>query len=45
MDARNFVKESGFTGFVDIEYEGHDINPDTGIKLTRDLLVKLGGRL
>ena len=48
MDFRRLmqiVKESGFTGFVDIEYEGHDIDPDTGIKLTRDLLVKLGGRL
>lgn len=39
------VKDAGFTGYIDIEYEGNDIDPDTGIKLTRDLLVKLGGRL
>jgi sugar phosphate isomerase/epimerase len=39
------VKDAGFTGYIDIEYEGKDIDPDTGIKLTRDLLVKLGGRL
>jgi L-ribulose-5-phosphate 3-epimerase len=48
MDFRRLmqmVKDSGFTGYVDIEYEGHEIDPETGIKLTRDLLVKLGGRL
>ena len=39
------VKDAGFTGYIDIEYEGKAIDPDTGIKLTRDLLVKLGGRL
>ena len=39
------VKDAGFTGYIDIEYEGKGIDPDTGIKLTRDLLVKLGGRL
>lgn len=39
------VKDAGFTGTIDIEYEGKEIDPDTGIKLTRDLLVKLGGRL
>ena len=48
MDFRRLmqiVKDHGFTGTVGIEYEGKKIDEDTGIKLTRDLLVKLGGRL
>jgi sugar phosphate isomerase/epimerase len=48
MDFRrlmNIVKMSGFSGYVGVEYEGHDIAPDTGVRLTRDLLVRLGGRL
>jgi L-ribulose-5-phosphate 3-epimerase len=48
MDFRRLmqiVKDHGFTGFVGIEYEGGEIDEDTGIALTRDLLVKLGGRL
>jgi len=48
MDFRRLmqiVKDSGFTGFIDVEFEGKTIDEDTGVKLTRDLLVKLGGRL
>lgn len=48
MDFRRLmqiVKDAEFTGFVGVEYEGKKIDEDTGIKLTRDLLVKLGGRL
>ncbi len=48
MDFRRLVqivKDSGFTGYVDIEYEGHNLSPEIGIKATRDLLIKLGGRL
>ena len=48
MDFRRLmkiVKDSGFSGFVGAEYEGRVIDEDTGVKLTRDLLVKIGGRL
>lgn len=48
MDFRRLmqiVKDSDFSGFVGAEFEGSDIDEDTGIKLTRDLLIKLGGRL
>jgi L-ribulose-5-phosphate 3-epimerase len=48
MDFRRLmqiVKDSGFTGFVGAEWEGTELDEDTGIKLTRDLLMKLGGRL
>jgi len=48
MDFRRLmqiVKDHGFTGVIGIEYEGKKIDEDTGIALTRDLLVKLGGRL
>ncbi len=48
MDFRRLmqiVKDSGFSGTIDIEYEGDEIDADTGIRLTRDLLVRLGGRL
>ncbi|MCC5024198.1 MAG: hypothetical protein J6386_16030 [Candidatus Synoicihabitans palmerolidicus] len=39
------VQDSGFTGYIGVEYEGNDIAADPGIKLTRDLLLNLGGRL
>ncbi len=48
MDFRRLiqiVKDHGFTGTIGIEYEGNKIDEDTGIALTRDLLVKLGGHL
>ena len=48
MDFRRLmqiVKDAGFRGTIDIEYEGKAIAPDTGIRLTRDLLIRLGGRL
>ena len=48
MDFRRLmriVQDSGFTGFVGAEWEGNAIDEDTGVALTRDLLVKLGGRL
>ena len=48
MDFRRLmqiVKDAGFRGTIDVEYEGKDIAPDTGIQLTRDLLIRLGGRL
>jgi hypothetical protein len=48
MDFRRhmqIVKDSGFTGFIGVEWEGKEIDEVTGVRLTRDLLVKLGGRL
>ncbi|WP_221031252.1 sugar phosphate isomerase/epimerase family protein [Actomonas aquatica] len=48
MDFRRLIEivhASGFSGYIDVEYEGDEIDAATGIRLTRDLLVKLGGRL
>ncbi len=48
MDFRRLmmiVRDSGFSGFIGAEWEGESPDEDTGIKLTRDLLVRLGGRL
>ncbi|WP_445734401.1 sugar phosphate isomerase/epimerase family protein [Mariniflexile sp.] len=39
------VKESGYTGFVGVEYEGNEVSEDKGIELTRDLLIKVGKQL
>jgi sugar phosphate isomerase/epimerase len=39
------VKDSGFTGFIGVEWEGREPDEDTGVRLTRDLLVNLGGKL
>tara|TARA_R110000850_G_scaffold23366_3_gene69116 strand:- start:202 stop:936 length:735 start_codon:yes stop_codon:yes gene_type:complete len=32
------VKDSGFTGYIGIEFEGHEVDPITGINLTKDLI-------
>ncbi len=48
MDFRRLmkiVKDHGFTGYIGIEFEGREMDPAVGIAATRDLLVKLGGRL
>ncbi len=34
------VKDAGYTGFVGVEYEGSRLDDTTGIKATRDLLLK-----
>ncbi len=39
------VKESGFTGFIDVEYEGDVLSEEEGIKATQALLLKLGKEL
>jgi len=36
------VKDSGYTGFIGVEYEGEVIPEAKGIELTRDLLIKVG---
>ena len=35
------VKESGFKGYVGIEYEGSQLSEDEGIKATKALLEKV----
>jgi len=48
MDFRRLMKivqDHGFTGYIGIEFEGREMEPAAGIAATRDLLVKLGGRL
>lgn len=39
------VLEAGYSGFVGIEFEGRELDEDSGIRLTRDLLLRLGGSL
>lgn len=39
------VKESGYRGFVGVEYEGNEVSEEKGIELTRDLLIKVGKQL
>lgn len=41
----DIVRESGFRGYVGIEFEGAVAKESDGILKTRDLLVRLGGRL
>ncbi|SEW35538.1 sugar phosphate isomerase/epimerase family protein [Chitinophaga arvensicola] len=38
------VKDAGFTGFMGIEYEGEKLSEEEGIKKTKELLLKLGGK-
>ena len=39
------VKDSGFNGYIGIEFEGHDIDPVEGINKTRDLIKKVMAEL
>lgn len=39
------VKESGYNGFVGVEYEGTVMSEEKGIELTRDLLIRVGKQL
>jgi sugar phosphate isomerase/epimerase len=39
------IKDSGFTGYMGIEYEGDKTSPDEGIKKTKALLEKVGASL
>ncbi|MCL5245351.1 sugar phosphate isomerase/epimerase [Cellulophaga sp. 20_2_10] len=39
------VKESGYTGFVGIEYEGTLLSEDEGVQKTKDLLLKVAKQL
>ncbi|MDO5972338.1 sugar phosphate isomerase/epimerase family protein [Flavivirga aquimarina] len=39
------VKQSGYKGFIGVEYEGKIMSEDKGIELTRDLLIRVGKQL
>ena len=39
------VKDSGFRGYVGIEYEGSELSQDEGIMATKNLLIKAGESL
>lgn len=36
------IKDAGFRGYIDIEYEGSELSPDEGIMATKKLLMKAG---
>lgn len=41
----DMVKNSGYRGWIGVEYEGRELAEDEGIRKTRDLLLQLGGML
>ncbi len=45
MKMLKIVKDSGYTGYIDIEYEGDRLSEDDGIKMTKALLEKVGAAL
>ena len=45
LKVMKMVKESGYTGFVGVEFEGDKVSEEEGVKLTRDLLIKVGKQL
>src|SRR5690606_8343699 len=48
MDYRRIlemVKRADFAGYVGIEYEGHSLSADEGIRKTKELLVRLGSEV
>lgn len=45
MQMMKIVKDAGYTGFVGIEYEGGNVSEMEGIRLTKELLLKVGRQL
>ena len=41
----SIVKDAGYRGFIGVEYEGGKVSEDEGIRLTRDLLLKVRDEL
>jgi hypothetical protein len=39
------VKDSGYKGFIGIEFEGTGVSETEGIQLTRDLLINTGNKI
>jgi L-ribulose-5-phosphate 3-epimerase len=42
---RIVIKDAGYRGFVGVEYEGGKVSEDEGIRLTRDLLLRVRAEL
>ena len=36
------IRDSGYTGYIGVEYEGERLSEEDGIIATRDLLIKVG---
>lgn len=45
MQLMKIVKDANYTGFVGVEYEGSGVSEMEGIRLTKELLVKVGREL
>ena len=39
------IKDSGYNGYISIEYEGDGHSEEEGIKLTQELLVRAGSSI
>ena len=39
------IQDSGYKGYIDIEYEGSTLSESDGIKATKKLLDKLGAEM
>ncbi len=39
------VKDSGYKGYIGVEYEGQDLSPEEGVVATKELLIKIGKKL
>jgi len=39
------VKDAGYTGYIDIEFEGSGVSEDEGVRLTKELLIRAGSAL
>ena len=39
------VKDAGYTGYIDVEYEGPNLSEADGIKATKALLERIGSEL
>ncbi len=40
----NIVKDAGYRSFIGVEFEGNEYEEEEGILLTKDLLLRLGGK-
>ena len=39
------IKDAGYTGFIDVEYEGDNLSEDEGIIATKNLLLSAAKQL
>lgn len=45
MRMLKIVKDSGYSGYIGVEYEGNTLSEEEGIIATRDLLLKVGAQM